>query len=248
MRPSTLATISCQLLLAVSLPISTIEVLSRSNSITKASVGLGLAERSLAQSVATAPSKVTEKEAAAGETGAAEGAVGGAEGGAAGGGEEAKDPNEKEIEGQFIVPVRLGGANVKQDVLFPPAKNGRFEVEFQNAVGRTLTVTENRSPAPPPAGFTAIEAVSYKVSLAEGAQGVTLSKIDYILNPGNTLDISKGQVGRLFPELNAFIIDPALGELEFEAEENELTLKVANMNGEFAFFLPQAGAAAGATA
>ncbi|KAK1637649.1 hypothetical protein BDP81DRAFT_318040, partial [Colletotrichum phormii] len=114
--------------------------------------------------------------------------------------------------------------------------------------GRTLTVTENRSPAPPPAGFTAIEAVSYKVSLAEGAQGVTLSKIDYILNPGNTLDISKGQVGRLFPELNAFIIDPALGELEFEAEENELTLKVANMNGEFAFFLPQAGAAAGAAA
>lgn len=50
-------------------------------------------------------------------------------------------------------------------------------------------MTENRSPAPPPAGFTAIEAVSYKVSLAEGAQGVTLSKIDYILNPGSELDV-----------------------------------------------------------
>lgn len=62
------------------------------------------------------------------------------------------------------------------------------------------------------------------------------------------LDISKGQVGRLFPELNAFIIDPALGELEFEAEENELTLKVANMNGEFAIFLPQAKAGAAADA
>ncbi|KAL4404438.1 hypothetical protein CABS03_14233, partial [Colletotrichum abscissum] len=248
MRLSTLATISCQLLLAASLPISTTEISSRNNGIAQGSTDSSLADRSIAQSAATTPSKATEKEAAAGEAGTAEGgAAGGAEGGAAGG-EEAKGPNEKEIEGQFIVPVRLGGANVKQDVLFPPAKNGRFEVEFQNAVGRTLTVTENRSPAPPPAGFTAIEAVSYKVSLAEGAQGVTLSKIDYILNPGNTLDISKGQVGRLFPELNAFIIDPALGELEFEAEENELTLKVANMNGEFAFFLPQAGAAAGAAA
>ncbi|KAI8316800.1 hypothetical protein K4K61_000078 [Colletotrichum sp. SAR11_59] len=123
-------------------------------------------------------------------------------------------------------------------------KNGRFEVEFQNAIGRTLTVTENRAPAPPPAGFTAVEAVSFKVNLAEGAQGMTLSKIDYILNPGNKLDISKGQIGRLFPEANAFIINPALGELEFEAEENELTLKVANMNGEFAVFLPQANGGA----
>uniref|UniRef100_L2FP98 Accumulation-associated protein n=1 Tax=Colletotrichum fructicola (strain Nara gc5) TaxID=1213859 RepID=L2FP98_COLFN len=171
--------------------------------------------------------------------GAAEnGTAAGGEAGAEGEGE--KKENEKEIEGAFNVPVRLGGAGVKQDVLFPPGKNGRFEVEFQNAIGRTLTVTENRAPAPPPAGFTAVEAVSFKVNLAEGAQGMTLSKIDYILNPGNKLDISKGQIGRLFPEANAFIINPALGELEFEAEENELTLKVANMNGEFAVFLPQA--------
>nr|XP_036582100.1 uncharacterized protein CTRU02_08177 [Colletotrichum truncatum]KAF6790657.1 hypothetical protein CTRU02_08177 [Colletotrichum truncatum] len=162
------------------------------------------------------------------------------------GGNEAKEGNEKEIEGQFNVPVRLGGASVKQDVLYPPRKNGRFEVEFQNAIGRTLTVTENRAPAPPPPGFTSVEGVSWKVNLAEGAQGMTLSKIDFILNPGNTLDISKGQIGRLFPEANAFIIDPALGELEFEAEENELTLKVANMNGEFAVFLPQADGNGGA--
>ncbi|GKT41059.1 uncharacterized protein ColSpa_01240 [Colletotrichum spaethianum] len=156
------------------------------------------------------------------EAAAGEGAAGGAEGGGAKEGEA----GEKEIEGQFIVP-----------------KNGRFEVEFQNAVGRTLTVTENRSPAAPPPGFTAVEPVSYQISLAEGAQGVKLSKVDYIINPGNALDISKGQIGRLFPEINAFIIDPALGELEFEAEENELTLTVANMNGEFAVFLPQAAAA-----
>lgn len=46
-------------------------------------------------------------------------------------------------------------------------------------------MTENRAPAAPPPGFTAVEAVSWKVNLAEGAQGVALSKIDFILNPGS---------------------------------------------------------------
>ncbi|EQB54840.1 hypothetical protein CGLO_05280 [Colletotrichum gloeosporioides Cg-14] len=224
---------STQLLVATSLPISTTSttsVLSRGD---KATTEGNLFRRIPAAGSAEAPKGAAENgTAAGGEAGA--------------GGEGEKKENEKEIEGAFNVPVRLGGAGVKQDVLFPPGKNGRFEVEFQNAIGRTLTVTENRAPAPPPAGFTAVEAVSFKVNLAEGAQGMTLSKIDYILNPGNKLDISKGQIGRLFPEANAFIINPALGELEFEAEENELTLKVANMNGEFAVFLPQAnGGAAG---
>lgn len=141
-----------------------------------------------------------------------------------------------------------------------------MEVEFQNAEGRTLTVTENTAPAPPPDGFVAAEAVSYKIDLAEGADNLTLSKVDYILNAGSkypstclletlysanthlhdlgTLDISQGKIGRLCTEAGAFLIDSAVGELEFEAEENELTLSVANMNGEWAIFLPaEAGAA-----
>ncbi|KAK1637648.1 hypothetical protein BDP81DRAFT_212041 [Colletotrichum phormii] len=134
MRLSKLATISCQLLLAASLPISTTEIASRSNGIAKASADSSLAARSLTQGAAITLSKSTEKEAAAGEAGAAEGAAGGAEGGAAGGGKEAKDPNEKEIEGQFIVPVRLGGANVKQDVLFPPAVSFRLSLSLKSTV------------------------------------------------------------------------------------------------------------------
>lgn len=141
-----------------------------------------------------------------------------------------------------------------------------MEVEFQNAEGRTLTVTENTAPAPPPDGFVAAEAVSYQINLAEGADNLTLSKVDYILNAGSkypsirllqtlysantylpdpgTLDISQGKIGRLCTEAGAFLIDSAVGELEFEAEENELTLSVANMNGEWAIFLPaEAGAA-----
>ncbi|TQN66667.1 hypothetical protein CSHISOI_08766 [Colletotrichum shisoi] len=237
MRFSTLALFSSQLLLATSLPLSghsTTGIAPRNDgSSHSAAEDVSITKRRPAKGAPASP-KPAAGEGAAGEAKEKAGGKGAAK--------------EKEIQGRFAVPVRLGGANVKQDVLFPAGKNGRFEVEFQNAVGRTLTVTENRNPAAPPPGFTAAEPVSYKVSLAEGAQGMTLSKVDYIINPGNALDISKGRIGRLFPELNAFIIDPALGELEFEAEEKELTLTVANTNGEFAVFLPRAAGAGGATA
>ena len=63
--------------------------------------------------------------------------------------------------------------------------NGALEVEFQNQQARQLRVTENRTPAAAPKGFTALEPVSYIVELAGGAaaaQGLTLQKIDYIRN------------------------------------------------------------------
>lgn len=140
--------------------------------------------------------------------------------------------------------------------------NGVFEVEFQNAEARTLTVTENPTPGAAPAGFQHVETRSYIVDIAEGADGLTLQKIDYILNADSNatrpsssnqdrnmltltvfagaLDISQGQIGRFCAEAGVFVIDPALGELEFEVEENELTLTVANMNGEWAAFIPVA--------
>jgi hypothetical protein len=63
--------------------------------------------------------------------------------------------------------------------------NGVFETEFQNTVGNTMTVTENTNPAAPPAGFDALEPVSYVVQLTDDAAGATLQKIDYILNAGS---------------------------------------------------------------
>ncbi|KPM40133.1 hypothetical protein AK830_g6409 [Neonectria ditissima] len=158
-------------------------------------------------------------------------------------GEGEGEANEIEKEGLFGEAVALDGGDIKQDVLFPPGENGVLEVEFQNAEGRTLTVVENAAPAAPPAGFVALESKSYIIELAEGADGLTLSKVDYILTEGNALDISQGQIGRFCTEAGAFVIDPAVGELEFEVEENELTLTVANMNGEWGIFLPDAAAA-----
>ncbi|KAH7324964.1 hypothetical protein B0I35DRAFT_458594 [Stachybotrys elegans] len=158
--------------------------------------------------------------------------------------EEGEEGGENEVQGQFDTPIVLKGGDTRTDVLFPPGQNGVFEVEFQNGEDRTLTVSKNTKPAPPPAGFLPLEAFSFVVSLAEGADGVALQSIDYILNAGNALDISKGVVGRFCKEAGAFVIDPAVGELEFEAEENELKLVVKNMNAEWAAFIPDPAAAA----
>ncbi|KAK4673850.1 hypothetical protein QC763_115540 [Podospora pseudopauciseta] len=169
----------------------------------------------------------------------------------AGGGEggEEGEENEVEQEAQFGEAVELGGGNIKTDTLFPAGTNGVFEVEFQNQEGRSMIVTENKSPAAPPPGFKALEPVSYKVAIAGGGtDGLTLQKIDYILTADNTLDISAGQIGRFCPEANGFVIGAGVGELEFELEENELTLTVDSLVGEWGIFVPDNAAAGGAGA
>jgi hypothetical protein len=60
-----------------------------------------------------------------------------------------------------------------------------------------------------------------------------------------TVDISKGQIGRFCTDMNTFIVGAAVGELEFEVEENELTLTVDNMVGEWAVFVPAAAGTGG---
>lgn len=162
---------------------------------------------------------------------------------------------------QCIHPISGHVVRLTQCSTLPLQQNGTFEVEFQNDQPRVLFVTENRNPAPPPTGFTALEPVSYQVSLIGGTAGLTLQKIDYILNANSKwlsslsesqhtkltfrsflgqLDISKGQIGRLCPESNAFVIGSEVCELEFEEEEKELTLTVNNMIGEWAIFVAQA--------
>lgn len=59
------------------------------------------------------------------------------------------------------------------------------------------------------------------------------------------MDISQGQVGRLCTETNTFVVGAGVGELEFEADENELTLTVDDLVGEWAFFVPTGTGGAG---
>ncbi|KAK2733601.1 hypothetical protein FQN55_003322 [Onygenales sp. PD_40] len=179
-----------------------------------------------------------------GPAGAGAGA-GGPEGeaAAAGAGEGAEAANELEVAGVFDQPIALGGGDVKTDVLFTKSAVGALEVEFQNQEGRTLTVTENKTPAAPPTGFIAIEPSSFQINLAEGADGLTLQKVDYVFDVTNpavaAMDLAQSKVGLLCTDRNIFIVDDALGELEFEAEENEISLIVNNMNGEWGIFIPE---------
>jgi hypothetical protein len=69
----------------------------------------------------------------------------------------------------------------------PPQTVGKFEFEFQSLTADEITVTENTVPAPPPAGFEALEPNSSIVALAQSkGVGLTLSKIDYIFDAAST--------------------------------------------------------------
>ena len=57
------------------------------------------------------------------------------------------------------------------------------------------------------------------------------------------LDLTKSRIGKLCTEANAFVISDALGESEFELDENEVTLTVTNMVGEWGVFIPDAAGA-----
>ncbi|KAF9461060.1 hypothetical protein BDZ94DRAFT_1299444 [Collybia nuda] len=157
--------------------------------------------------------------------------------------------SEIELPGVFGQAIELGGGNVKTDVVFTKGAVGAFEVEFQDDNANTLTVTENKTPAAPPTGFSALDPSSFKIALAKGANGLTLQKVDYIIDAASPavqgVDVSKGKIGKLCTETNTFVIDDALGELEFEVEENELTLTVTNMVGEWGIFVPTAAGAVG---
>jgi hypothetical protein len=165
-----------------------------------------------------------------------------------------KPTDEVEIESAFDAAVPVQGGDLKQDLVFTPSTVGKFEFEFQNAAADEITVTENAGAATigAPAGFEAIEPNSYTVALSvsKGA-GVTLSKIDYIFDTASAglvgKDITKAQVGKLCAETGTFVIGGLLGELEFEAEENEVTLnlnKKVTAEGQWGIFLPVAGAGA----
>ncbi|KAI0443043.1 hypothetical protein F4803DRAFT_574917 [Xylaria telfairii] len=157
--------------------------------------------------------------------------------------EEEEEGDELDISGTLDSPLALQGGDIKQDVTFP-ASVGEFEVEFQAQTGRTLTVSENKAPAAPPTGFTALEPSSFKVALAEGGDALTLGQIDFIFNISKAalsgVDLTKSRVGKLSAETNTFVVDDTVGEAEFEADENEVVLKVTDLTGEFGIFIPQA--------
>ncbi|TPX59167.1 hypothetical protein PhCBS80983_g02681 [Powellomyces hirtus] len=158
--------------------------------------------------------------------------------------------NEVLVNGTFGASTGLG-ANVKTDVLFPAGPTGAFELEFQGASENVLMVKTNPNPAPPPAGFIFMDPVSYIVSLGANSAGVTLQKIDWFFDPKNSFisqfEVAQGRIGKFVPATNSFIVDETIGKLEVELEENEYTLTVNDLNGEWGVFIPASAKKVNAT-
>lgn len=92
-----------------------------------------------------------------------------------------------------------------------------------------------------PAGFLFVDPQSFKIATASVTAAADVVKVDYIFSAAvlAAVDPTKGRIGKLDAAKNEFVID-GIGEFEFEAEENEWTLTVADLNGEWAVLIPQA--------
>lgn len=170
-----------------------------------------------------------------------------ADAGAGAGAGEAAKGEENEIAGVFGTLIDLKGDDLKQDVLFKAAV-GNFEVEFQAKTARKLAVIENKTPGAAPAGFKLLDPSSYIVTLQGGGGALTLGQLDYIFDSANAalkgIDVTKTTIGKFSNAKGAFEVGDKVGETEFEVEENEIVLKVKNLDGEFALFVPDGAAAA----
>jgi hypothetical protein len=95
--------------------------------------------------------------------------------------------------------------------------------------------------ASPPAGFLFVDGSSFKISTASATSKTTDTvKVDYIFTEAvkAAADVTKGVVGK-FDVATKTWVTTGLGEFELEADENEWTLTVADLNGEWALLIPQ---------
>ncbi|KAK8017342.1 hypothetical protein PG993_013668 [Apiospora rasikravindrae] len=91
----------------------------------------------------------------------------------------------------------------------------------------------------PPAGHMYVDPLTFSVKTANPPAKGDTSKLDYKFTEGikAAIDPAKALTARLDPATNQWVTT-GLGEFEFEADENEWSLKVADVNGVWAFFVP----------
>lgn len=101
---------------------------------------------------------------------------------------------------------------------------------------------QNANRASPPTGFLFVDPTTFQVTTAAATNPATDTvKIDYFYSEQvkALADVSQGVIGKLDPTTNTFITS-GLGEFEVELEENEWTLTVEDLNGEWAMLIPRA--------
>lgn len=129
---------------------------------------------------------------------------------------------------------------------------GLLEVEVNATLANAVTVKVNKTPVAPPKGFLFVDPVTYQISTASATGANDVVKVDYIFSAAvlAAADVKQGVIGKLDTATNQFIVDPAVlkAEFEFEEDENEWTLTVPDLNGEWAILIPQAAALKSPTA
>jgi len=171
--------------------------------------------------------------------------------------------DENEVAGAFNTAIATPGGNLKTDILFTanvspttqytasivspheanasPQAAGSLEVEVNATAANAVTVVAGNPTGKAPAGFLFVDPQSFKIATASATAAADVVKIDYIFSAAvlGAVDPTQGRIGKLDAATNEFIID-GIGEFEFETEENEWTLTVADLNGEWAVLIPQA--------
>lgn len=94
---------------------------------------------------------------------------------------------------------------------------------------------------PPPAGMMFVDPMTFAVKTEAPPSAGDILKIDYIFTAGSRelVDASKVVIGKLDAATNQFVTT-GLGEFEFEDDENEWSLTVKDVNGEWAVLVPTA--------
>lgn len=116
---------------------------------------------------------------------------------------------------------------------------GSIEAEYNGTAANTVTVAPKMASIAPPAGLMYVDPLTFTISTATPPAAGDIHQVDYIFGEAssNAVDVSQSTIGKLDTATGQFVTE-GLGELEFEAEENEVALKVADMNGEWAVFVP----------
>ncbi|KAH8883748.1 hypothetical protein GQ53DRAFT_882224 [Thozetella sp. PMI_491] len=131
------------------------------------------------------------------------------------------------------------GGNVFIKLIMPTNVVGSIEPEYNSTVSNSITVVPKMASITPPTGMKYLDPLTFLISTATPPTTGDTMKVDYIYTEATkqAVDVTKLAIGKLDTATNQFVTD-GVGELEFEGDENELSLTVADMNGEWAIFAP----------
>ncbi|ETS86901.1 hypothetical protein PFICI_00729 [Pestalotiopsis fici W106-1] len=153
-------------------------------------------------------------------------------------GEEFKEGVVRTV-GVFGSANPVQGGNLFTKMKLPANAAGAIEAEYNGTAANTITVAPKMASIAPPAGLMYVDPLTFTIATATPPAAGDIHQVDYIFGEAssNAVDVSQATVGKFDAATGQFVTE-GLGELEFEAEENEVALKVADMNGEWAIFVP----------